>query len=132
MIVDPSESCLLEAHVDGHSDFARKYIAGTSVAGTTVVDFHYSAVPALEPQLGIDYSQIATLAPEAKSCNFEEVSTPCIQPALEKMTVYLVALEVGETAARRSWVTGAHLALPQLHHQLWRALRSLLIEILAG
>ena len=53
--VNLTESCLLEAHVDGYIDLARKYLFGPIVTCTMAVDFHDSAVPALIAKLRVDY-----------------------------------------------------------------------------
>ena len=48
------------------------------------------------------------------------------------MTVYLAGLKISEESPRRPWVTGAHIALPQLHQKSRRALRTLVVDIFAG
>jgi hypothetical protein len=65
MSVNLIESCLLEAHVDGYIDLARKYVFGPVVTCTVAVDFHDPAVPALKAQLRVHDPQIAALASEA-------------------------------------------------------------------
>ena len=63
--VDLTESCLLEAHIDGYIDLARKYVFGPVVDCTVAVDFHDPAVPAFKAQLRVHDPQIAALASEA-------------------------------------------------------------------
>ena len=65
MTVDLTESRLLEAHLDGYTDLARKYVIGPIVTCTMAVDFHDPAIPALKAKLRVDNPQIAALAPEA-------------------------------------------------------------------
>ena len=65
MGVDLTESCLLEAHIDGYIDLARKHVLGPVVTCTVAVDFHDPAVPALKTQLRVHDPQITALAPEA-------------------------------------------------------------------
>jgi hypothetical protein len=63
--VDLAEGRLLEAHLDGYIDLARRYVFGQIVTCTMAVDFHDLAIPALKTQLRVDDPQIAALAPEA-------------------------------------------------------------------
>jgi hypothetical protein len=65
MSVNLTESCLLEAHVDGYIDLAREYVFGPVVACTVAVDFQDPAVPALKAQLRVHDPQITALASEA-------------------------------------------------------------------
>jgi hypothetical protein len=65
MGVDLTESCLLEAHIDGYIDLAREYVFGPVVTCTVSVDFHDPAIPALIAQLRVDDPQITALASEA-------------------------------------------------------------------
>ena len=64
MSVNLTESCLLEAHVDGYIDLARKYVFGPVVACTMVVDFHDPAIPAPKAQLRVHDPQLTVLASE--------------------------------------------------------------------
>jgi hypothetical protein len=65
MSVDLTESCLLEAHINGYIDLARKHVLGPVVTCTVAVDFHDPAVPGLKSQLRVHDPQITALAPEA-------------------------------------------------------------------